>query len=73
MYESGFFIFNKALLQTVYSELVHIRQEITPEILQLLNETCLGGHGAIYQHLDTSECVNQPDNPIFFPLKETTG
>ena len=44
-------------------------ERITPELVQLLEETTLGTNGAMYRHLDVQERIYQTDSPLCFSLK----
>ena len=44
-------------------------EEITPELVSLLEETTLGTNGAMYRHLDVSQRIYQTDAPLSFSLK----
>jgi hypothetical protein len=42
---------------------------ITPELVQLLEQTTLGTNGAMYRHLDVPERIYQTDAPLSFSLR----
>lgn len=42
----------------------------TDKLLELLNSTVLGTNGARYRHLDTTERIQQLDNPLFLCLEK---
>jgi hypothetical protein len=44
-------------------------EEITPELVHLLEETTLGTNGAMYRHLDVKDRIYQTDSPLSFSLK----
>lgn len=44
-------------------------EEITPELVQLLEATTLGTNGAMYRHLDVQDRIYQTDSPLSFSLK----
>jgi len=44
-------------------------EEITPELVSLLEDTTLGTNGAMYRHLDVSQRIYQTDAPLSFSLK----
>lgn len=52
-----------------FNSLFNIREEVTEEILELLNETTLGTNGAMYRHLDTSTRVKEIDAPLFLTME----
>lgn len=52
-----------------FNALFNIREEVTEEILELLNETTLGTNGAMYRHLDTSTRVKEIDAPLFLTME----
>ncbi len=45
------------------------RDEVSPELLQLLTKTTLGTNGAKYQHLDIEERIYDADNPLFMSIE----
>ena len=42
---------------------------ITPELVELLEQTTLGTNGAMYRHLDVPERIYQTDAPLSFSLR----
>ena len=46
-----------------------IRNEATPELLELLGRVTLGKNGAMYKHLDTPTRIHEADNPLFVSLE----
>jgi len=44
-------------------------EAITPELVQLLEQTTLGTNGAMYRHLDVPERIYQTDSPLCFSLR----
>lgn len=52
-----------------FNSLFKIREEVTEEILELLNETTLGTNGAMYRHLDTSTRIKEIDTPLFLTME----
>jgi len=44
-------------------------EEITPELVQLLEATTLGTNGAMYRHLDVQDRIYQTDSPLSFSLR----
>lgn len=48
-----------------------IREEPTPEIIELLDNTILGTEGAQYRHLDTREKISECDNPLFLSMERS--
>jgi hypothetical protein len=46
-----------------------IRNEATPELLELLAQTTLGTNNVRYRHLDTPERIKEADNPLFISLE----
>ncbi len=53
------------------SSIFKLRQEATPALLELLNNTTLGTNGAKYRHLDTTERILEADNPLFLSMERT--
>ena len=53
------------------SSIFKLRQESTPALLELLNNTTLGTNGAKYRHLDTASRILEADNPLFLSLERT--
>ena len=51
------------------SSLIHIRENPTPAIIELLESVTLGTNGAHYRHLDTREKIYETDNPLFLTLE----
>jgi hypothetical protein len=51
------------------SSIFKIRYEVTPEILELLNAAMLGTNGAMYRHLDTSQRIQEADDPIYLSVE----
>jgi hypothetical protein len=51
------------------SSIFKLRQEATPALLELLNNTTLGTNGAKYRHLDTSKRILEADNPLFLTVE----
>jgi hypothetical protein len=47
----------------------YLREEFTPEILDLLSKTSLGTNGAKYQLLDTKTRIQELDNPLFLSVE----
>lgn len=45
------------------------REEVSPELLQLLTKTTLGTNGARYQHLDIEERIYEADQPLFLSIE----
>jgi len=52
-----------------FSSIFKIRQQVTPEILELLNATTLGTNGAMYRHLDTSQRILEADDPLYLSVE----
>lgn len=46
-----------------------LREQYTRSILELLQKTTLGTNGARYRHLDTTDIIDQLDNPLFLSLE----
>ena len=51
------------------SQYFQLKEEVTPEVLQLLTKTTLGTNGAMYQHLDIEHRIFEADNPLFLTLE----
>ena len=51
------------------SSIFKLRNEVTPEILELLTQTTLGTNGAMYRHLDTPTRILEADNPLFLTME----
>ena len=51
------------------SSIFKLRQEVTPALLELLNNTTLGTNGAKYRHLDTTSRILEADNPLFLSME----
>lgn len=51
------------------SSFFKLRQEASPALLDLLNNTTLGTNGAKYRHLDTTKRILEADNPLFLSLE----
>lgn len=51
------------------SPIFKIRNEATPALLELLNNTTLGTNGAKYRHLDTTKRILEADDPIFLSME----
>lgn len=51
------------------SPLFKLRTEVTPEIIDLLQQTTLGTNGAKYKHLDTSTRIYEADNALFLSVE----
>jgi hypothetical protein len=51
------------------SSIFKLREEVTPEILDLLTQTTLGTNGAMYRHLDTPTRILEADNPLFLSME----
>lgn len=51
------------------SSIFKLRQEVTPALLELLNNTTLGTNGAKYRHLDTTSRILKADNPLFLSIE----
>ena len=51
------------------SKLVHIRHEVTPAVIDLLESVTLGTNGAHYRHLDTRQRIEDADNPLFLSIE----
>lgn len=51
------------------SQIFKIRESVTPQIIELLEQTTLGTNGAMYRHLDTSERIYEADNPLFLSIE----
>jgi len=48
-------------------------ETITPELVQLLEQTTLGTNGAMYRHLDVPERIYQTDAPLSFSLRRNSN
>jgi hypothetical protein len=51
------------------SPLFKLRDEVTPEIIELLSQTTIGSNGARYSHLDTPQRIYESDNPLFLSME----
>ena len=51
------------------SKLLHIRNEATPAVIDLLESVTLGTNGAQYRHLDTRNRINEADKPVFLSIE----
>lgn len=51
------------------SQIFKIRESVTPQIIELLEQTTLGTNGAMYRHLDTSARIQEADNPLFLSME----
>ncbi len=47
----------------------YLREEITPQIVELLTSVTLGTNGAKYRHLNTEERIHQLYKPLFLTLE----
>lgn len=51
------------------SPIFKIRESVTPQIIELLEQTTLGTNGAMYRHLDTSQRIKEADHPLFLSME----
>jgi L-amino acid N-acyltransferase YncA len=51
------------------SPIFKLREQVTKEIISLLDSVVLGTNGAHYKHLDTEDKINQADAPLFLSLE----
>ena len=51
------------------SSLFKLRKEPSKEVVELLGNTTLGSNGALYQHLNTEERINNLDDPLHLTLQ----
>ncbi|XOV66682.1 MAG: hypothetical protein ACFHU9_13740 [Fluviicola sp.] len=51
------------------SPIFKIREEATPELVELLESVTLGTNGAHYRHLDTRERIHAADQPLHLSLE----
>ncbi|TNF49622.1 MAG: hypothetical protein EP305_02255 [Bacteroidetes bacterium] len=54
------------------SKLIHLREEPTPEIIELLDSIAYGTNGAIYRHENTLERIKDLDRPLFLTLERNS-
>ena len=52
------------------SKIFNIREEVTPNIITLLENTTLGSNGARYKHLDTAKRIYEADSPLFLTIEK---
>ena len=51
------------------SPFFHLREDVTPELLELLSSVTLGTNGAHYRHLDTEHRIHEADNPLHLSIE----
>jgi hypothetical protein len=46
-----------------------LREDVTPQLLELLESVTLGTNGAHYRHLDTRDRIHEADNPLHLMME----